>query len=694
MSETLEIVISAIDNAGATIRGLTDQIQGLSKVGSSISSVGKKFSVGVTAPIVGGLTLAAKAAIDFESAMADVNKTASLEKGSKEADAMAASILNLSKELPIAASGLAEIAAAGGQMGVKNGELENFVRTVSTMSVAFDMSAGQAGTAISKMMSLYGVGLDGAVEMGDSINQLSNTSRASAAEIVNVMTRVGGIASGFGLVKEEAAALSAAFIVAGGTSETAGTAINGILQTLQTASSEGEKFQRGLESIGLTGEEMEQQIRESPIAAIQMLLNKMNELDPTKRAAAIKDMFGKGGDTALLAKLVGDPAILDKALASATDLEVKTGSMQREYESRAATTANQLQQLRNHVTALGITVGTSLLPHINSLAKAMIPMVEKTAAWVSANPDLTQTLIQVAGALAIIGPILVAVGSAFSAIASIVGTITAVFSAIAGAIAFLGPLFSTLGTVIGLVMGVIAAALGLPVWAVAALVAAFVGAAALIIMNWQRVKSGIVTGVVAIARAMHRPGAAARQMASAIMAGGQQAVASIRNMASQIVALVTGLGARMFSAGAQAMARLAAGIASGSGPVGAAISGIVGLIANKLPGSPVKDGPLKHTLNPSQNSGYKISSMLAGGMSRGQSLVNSATQGLVSPVAESFPSPSSGGGAAFSPSVSITVNSSGGDGDSIGAEVERRMSEVFARLYAEHQANQSRVSYG
>ena len=44
-------------------------------VGSSVSNIGKKWSMGVTAPIVAGVGFSVKAASDFESAFAGVKKT-------------------------------------------------------------------------------------------------------------------------------------------------------------------------------------------------------------------------------------------------------------------------------------------------------------------------------------------------------------------------------------------------------------------------------------------------------------------------------------------------------------------------------------------------------------------------------------------------------------------------------------------
>lgn len=43
------------------------------------------------------------------------------------------------------------------------------------------------------------------------------------------------------------------------------------------------------------------------------------------------------------------------------------GSMEDEYAAREATTANNIQLVKNAMAALGITIGNVLLPGVNSM---------------------------------------------------------------------------------------------------------------------------------------------------------------------------------------------------------------------------------------------------------------------------------------------------------------------------------------
>ena len=53
---------------------------------------------------------------------------------------------------------------------------------------------------------------------------------------------------------------------------------------------------------------------------------------------------------------------LEKNLGLVADKSKYAGSMEQEYAARAATSANNIQLLKNSVSALGIDMGTVLLP--------------------------------------------------------------------------------------------------------------------------------------------------------------------------------------------------------------------------------------------------------------------------------------------------------------------------------------------
>lgn len=306
-------------------------------------------------------------AMTFESAMADVRKTVDFDRPD--------GLIRLGKELkvmtrtiPIGATGMANIAAAGGQLGVVAKDLPPFVTQVAKMSTAFDMMPDEAGKSMAKLSNVYQIPITAIGKVGDAVNHLSDNSSATARDIVTVLGRVGGTARQFGLTAQQVSALAGTFLSLGKQPEVAGTAINALLTKMQTATKQGKSFQRGLNAIGLSAEDMEQSISVNGQAAINDLFDALSVFDDGERAGILFDLFGQEyvDDISLLAGAMGEYRKQQLLVAKES---AYIGSMQREFATRAATSANQLQLMKNQVNELSINFGSTLLPAVNSVLK-------------------------------------------------------------------------------------------------------------------------------------------------------------------------------------------------------------------------------------------------------------------------------------------------------------------------------------
>lgn len=187
---------------------------GISEIASEVQGlVGK----------AGGLAFAAKEAMKFETAMAGVKKVA---EGTDEQYAkLSDELKKMSAELGISAAEMADLAAAGGQLGIPIEKLSEFTAIASKMSVAFGMTAEEAGNAAATIANVFQLPIGEVEKLGDAINVLGNNTAAREKDIVAAMARIGGTAKQFGLAADEAAALADAFIALGKPPEVAATAI-------------------------------------------------------------------------------------------------------------------------------------------------------------------------------------------------------------------------------------------------------------------------------------------------------------------------------------------------------------------------------------------------------------------------------------------------------------------------------------
>jgi TP901 family phage tail tape measure protein len=320
----------------------------------------------VGAPVL-AVSLPVKKAIEFESAMAGVRKVVDF----KEPDGLnkfGRDLIRLSKkEIPISAAGLAEIAAAGGQLGVAEKSLLPFVKTTAKMAVAFDMMPDEAGNASAKLSNVFKVPISQVGRLGDAINHLSDNTAAKANEITRSMLRVGGVSNQFGLSAQNAAALTAAFIGLGKPPEVAGTAINGMLTKLMTAEKGEKKFKQALDAMGYDAYELKDAIQNDAQGTLLSFLETIGQMDKADQMGILVDLFGREyADD--IATLVGSLDKYKEALGFVAKEQNYLGSMNKEFQNKAKTTANTLQLLGNKLSGQFISTGDDQLSVVNGLA--------------------------------------------------------------------------------------------------------------------------------------------------------------------------------------------------------------------------------------------------------------------------------------------------------------------------------------
>ena len=384
--------------AGTTALGLTGTISGIKATSGMVMNI-------------------AEPAIKFESAMADVKKVVDFKSPEGFAN-LSKDILNLTRTLPMTAEELAAITASGGQLGVAEEDLKDFTTTIAKMSVAFDMSAEESGDAMAKLANVYKIPIKDIGNLGDAINELSNSSPAKASDIVSTLGRIGGVAKQFGLTENAAAALSNSFISLGKAPEVAGTAINGMLTKLMTADKGGKKFQAALKSMGLNAKDLKKAIGQDAQGALTSFLKQIQKLPKEKQMGALVDLFGLeyADDVAVLA---GNVEVLENSLKTLQDTDSSgkasyLGSMEKEFSARAATTENGLQLLKNSVSEFWTALGVKLLPVINNVAGKLGSMVHWVTDLITQNSWLADTLLYLGGAVA-------GVFTGFSALTAVIG---------------------------------------------------------------------------------------------------------------------------------------------------------------------------------------------------------------------------------------------------------------------------------
>lgn len=431
--------VAGQENLNKLTRALGGVSSGAEAAKRSFKDVASSASFQAAAVAAAGIGVAlgtsVNAAIQFESAMADVRKVVPGLEDAAGLRAMEKTILDLSRELPISAEGFAQIVAAAGQAGIAKDELEGFARSAAQMGVAFDISAGEAGESMAKLRTSMGLSQQEVVNLADAMNHLSNSMASSAPEITNFMLRVGAFGQQVAMTEEQTAALGSAMIAAGAPAEVAATSFRNLIKEMAAGPNATKKQEAAWESLGLTAEGVAERMQVDAVGTIRDVFGRLAELPEVMRIPTTEVLFGN--EARALAPLLRNLELFDQSLAAVGDRAQYTGSMLSEFEARSGTSANSLQVFRNNVEALQIEMGRALLPALTNLVKLITPIVKVLGDAAGKFPALTTAVVGLAAAFSALVLSLPFVAS-FMSIVSSLGGAGAIIASVGAAIAGIG----------------------------------------------------------------------------------------------------------------------------------------------------------------------------------------------------------------------------------------------------------------
>lgn len=337
-------------------------------------------------------------AIQFESVMADVKKVVDFDTP-EQFKAMSGDILKLSTELPMAAEGIAQIVAAGGQSGIAREDLLAFAESATKMGIAFDITADQAGDMMAKWRTAFKMNQEEVVALADKVNYLGNSTAASAPLISEVVTRIGPLGEVGGVASGEIAALGASIVGTGTSSEIAATGIKNLILGMSAGAGATKSQAAAFASLGMTAEDVASRMQVDAKGAIIDVMKAIQALDADKQAATLQDLFGKESIGAI-APLLGNLENLQENFDKVADATKYAGSMEKEYAARSQTTENQIKLAQGSINALAINIGSALLPAIGRVMETVAPVLKEFAEWASKNEELIVIIAGVAAGIA------------------------------------------------------------------------------------------------------------------------------------------------------------------------------------------------------------------------------------------------------------------------------------------------------
>lgn len=409
----------------------------------------KMMSGGMKTAAVGAATLvpvaaAVKSYSSLEDAMKGVAKQVNGlrdDSGNRtpQYEEMQRAIMDASEKLPMAngAVDYAALVEGGARMGVANSDdpwqkqkadLLSFASMAAKASVAFELPADQLSESLGKIAGLYKIPTQNIEQLGDAINYLDDNAKSKGSDIIDVLQRVGGLASQ--LDYKQAAALGSTFLTLGTPAEVAASATNAMVRELSIATVQGKNFMQGLDALGLSAEKVQKSMSVDAMGTIISVLEASKKLAPDQQVANLTQIFGKEfGDDAQ--KLANNLPELRRQIELTQGAAAK-GSMNRESDINKASLSAQWQLTKTGAVNAFSSAGETLRDPLMDIMLTVSKVVGSVRRWVEANPALVGSIMKVTAA---IGALLVVMGGLMLSIGAVLGPMALVrlsFTSLAG----------------------------------------------------------------------------------------------------------------------------------------------------------------------------------------------------------------------------------------------------------------------
>jgi TP901 family phage tail tape measure protein len=373
----LKILLKLQDEASSELRRVSGQLEQTNRVTSTL----KNSVLGLAGAYLGmqGLRMALKgtigAAVEWESAFAGIRKT--VDATEAQFSALNKSIREMSKEIPLGTTELAKIGELAGQLGVNVKDIDGFVESVAKIGFTTNLTTEQAATSFARIANIMQEPITNIDRMASSVVDLGNNFATTESEIVEFANRIAGAGRIAGLSTSDIFAIGTAMSSVGVQAEAGGTAVQKVLIAMSDAAvGTGDNLEEFAKVTGKTTAEFSEAFKKDAAGTFRDFVEGLGRQGDN--AIGTLDSIGLADQRLIrsfLSLANADMLMRDSLEMSSKAWEVNT-ALQEEAAKRVDTTSAQWQLLKNNFAAIGIVIGTALLPIANRLIDWLVQGIQ------------------------------------------------------------------------------------------------------------------------------------------------------------------------------------------------------------------------------------------------------------------------------------------------------------------------------
>lgn len=373
---------------------LSNASGGLLGGGMSAFALGGVAAAGVAATSLMKQIISLNAEID--GIQANVRKTTGLNSDAVERLTDGLKALDTSTTL----QDLLKISVEAGRFGVTGEEgVLKFTEAVNTLNIALgdEFSGGVEETTntVAKLSNiLFGATSDGTELaqnfqfIGNALNELANNGAASAGEIADVATRIGGVGKAIGLTQGDILGVSSAIIEMGINAERGGTAFVRLNQNMR------ENLDKFAKSTGIAKEELHKLLDINPIEAINLVISKLVDKSGGSATELVKllgELGLKGaGVSEIFFKWAGNQQLVNDRIKTGNIAIGETNSLLNEQREMMDNIPGQWQRLKNALSDFAVSSG--LQNFTKNFLKDSADAFQAWSQWAQGNLTFKQAL--------------------------------------------------------------------------------------------------------------------------------------------------------------------------------------------------------------------------------------------------------------------------------------------------------------
>jgi TP901 family phage tail tape measure protein len=404
------IYVELAADISSFVRGMNDAAAKTEALGKKMEATGQRVgkldkhmtrvgqgSLAAGTAMAAGLTLSARAAVQWESAWAGVTKT--VNGSASQMATLEGELKGLARVLPATHTEIAAVAEAAGALGIKREAIASFTRTMIDLGETTDLTADQAATALARIANVMGTAPAEIGRMGAALVALGNDGASTESEIVEMAKRIAGSGNIIGLTEAQVLGFASALSSVGIEAEAGGSAISRVMVDIATAVETGnDKLAVFADVAGMSGSGFAQAFRTDAAGAIDAFVQGLGRLD-----ASGESTFGVLEQLELSEVRVRDALLRTAGAGSLLADSLRTG--ERAWEQNTAlvdeaakrydTTEAKLRIAQNSVKEFAADLGAALLPAVAGAGEA----VGDLGQWLADLPEPAQQALAVLGTM-------------------------------------------------------------------------------------------------------------------------------------------------------------------------------------------------------------------------------------------------------------------------------------------------------